>query len=86
MAHLEFLTRQFNIASTVSNKIGNLFGPAALSLENGGHVAIGLGDYPYTEMGAPSNGDVISQIVAMAKAMGREPATPQETKEMLHMN
>lgn len=83
-AHLEFLPRR-NIVWSVSNKIGNLFGPAALSLEQGGNIAVGLGDYPYLELGQPTNGAVIGEFVRLARAMGREPTTPDETKHILGM-
>ncbi len=85
MSHLDFLPRGHRIEWTVSNKIGNLFGPAAASIESGGHVAIGLGDYPYTELGTPTNADVVRRVVQLARALGREAATPDETREMLGM-
>lgn len=84
-AHLDFLPRHRNILWSVSNKIGNLFGPAALSCEQGGHLAVGLGDYPYLELGQPTNGAVIRAFVDLARAMGREPATPAETRDLLGM-
>src|SRR3546814_19276251 len=40
MEHLEFLPRGFRYEWTVHNKVGNLFGPAALALELGGHVGL----------------------------------------------
>lgn len=86
LAHLDFLPRGRRIEWTVNCKIGNLIAPAAVSLENGGHVAIGLGDYPYTELGAPSNGEVIRFIAQLARSLGREVASPAETREMLGMN
>ncbi len=51
----------------------------------GGHVAVGLGDYPYTELGAPTNADVVREVARLARAMGREVATPDDTREMLGM-
>jgi len=84
-AHLDFLPRERNVMWSVSNKIGNLFAPAAFSLEQGGHIAVGLGDYPYLELGTPTNGAVIREFVRLARAMGREPATPAETKSILGM-
>lgn len=83
ISHLDHLPTRYRIEWTVNNKIGNLFGPAALAIENGGHVAIGIGDYPYPELGMPTNADVIHQLVQLAKCMGREVATPDETREML---
>ncbi len=85
MAHLDFLPRNRRIEWSVNNKVGNLFGPAAAAIEMGGHVAVGLGDYPYTELGAPTNADVVREVARLAKAMGREVATPDDTREMLGM-
>ncbi len=51
----------------------------------GGHVAVGLGDYAYTELGAPTNADVVREVARLARAMGREVATPDDTREMLGM-
>ena len=85
MAHLEFLPRNRRIEWSVNNKVGNLFGPAAAAIEMGGHVAVGLGDYAYTELGAPTNADVVREVARLARAMGREVATPDDTREMLGM-
>nr|5ZMY_A Chain A, Cis-epoxysuccinate hydrolase [Bordetella sp. BK-52]5ZMY_B Chain B, Cis-epoxysuccinate hydrolase [Bordetella sp. BK-52]5ZMY_C Chain C, Cis-epoxysuccinate hydrolase [Bordetella sp. BK-52]5ZMY_D Chain D, Cis-epoxysuccinate hydrolase [Bordetella sp. BK-52]5ZMY_E Chain E, Cis-epoxysuccinate hydrolase [Bordetella sp. BK-52]5ZMY_F Chain F, Cis-epoxysuccinate hydrolase [Bordetella sp. BK-52]5ZMY_G Chain G, Cis-epoxysuccinate hydrolase [Bordetella sp. BK-52]5ZMY_H Chain H, Cis-epoxysuccin len=82
-AHTDFLPPGRQIQWTVCNKIGNLFGPAAAAIEEGGHVAIGLGDYLYPELGTPTNGEVVQTVANMARAMGREIATPAETKEIL---
>jgi len=65
------------------------FGSSALSLlgfavEAGGHVALGLGDHPYAELGpAPTNADVVRAAVAMVRALGAEPATPTQARELL---
>ena len=83
LAHLEFLPRGRRIEWSVCNKIGNLFGPAAAAIEMGGHVAVGLGDYTYPELGTPTNGDVVRRVADLARAMGREVATPAETREIL---
>jgi 3-keto-5-aminohexanoate cleavage enzyme len=85
LAHLEFLPARRRIQWSVCNKIGNLYGPAAAAIEMGGHVAIGLGDYLYPELGTPGNGEVIRRVADLARAMGREIATPAETREMLGM-
>ena len=86
MAHLEFLPEGFRYEWSVNNKVGNLYGPAALALEMGGHVAIGLGDYPYPELGTPSNADLVKRVADMAESFGREPASPAEAREMLGMS
>jgi len=84
MAHLPFLP-QGPIEWTVCNKVGNLTSQAAASIEMGGHVAVGLGDYGWPELGTPNNGDVVRRFADMARMMGREVATPQETREMLRL-
>ncbi len=84
-AHLDFLPRDRNIIWSASNKIGNLFGPAALACEQGGNIAVGLGDYAYLELGQPTNGAVIREFARLARGFGREPATPAETRQILGM-
>lgn len=85
MAHLDFLPKA-PIEWTVCNKIGNPMGPAAASIELGGHVAVGLGDYGWPELGTPDNGEVVREIVRLARAMGREIATPAETRAMFGLS
>ncbi|CAM3878380.1 3-keto-5-aminohexanoate cleavage protein [Bordetella tumulicola] len=85
-AHVDFLPPGRRIEWTVCNKIGNLIAPAAAAIEEGGHMAVGLGDYVYPEMGTPTNGEVIRFFARLAAAMGRELATPQEARAMLGMS
>jgi uncharacterized protein (DUF849 family) len=49
----------------------------------GGHVAIGIGDYPYPELGTPSNARLVEEVVKLARLVGREVATPDEARHML---
>lgn len=55
------------------------------AIEQGGHVAIGLGDYAYPEIGdgAPTNAEVIARVVSIARSKGREIATPAEARARL---
>jgi uncharacterized protein (DUF849 family) len=55
------------------------------AIAEGGHVAIGIGDYAYPELGQPTNADLVREIVHMAKLVGREVATPEEARQMLGM-
>lgn len=64
---------------------GSLFPVMRAALERGGHISIGLGDYRYPERGAPSNADLVREVVRAARALGREPATPAQTRAMLAM-
>jgi len=58
---------------------------AEVAIAQGGHVAIGLGDYPYPELadGQPTNSEVVSAVVEIAKRYGREISTPAETRARL---
>jgi len=85
-AHTDFLPAGRRIEWTVCNKIGNLVAPAAAAIEEGGHVAVGLGDYTYPEMGTPTNAEVVRFFAGLARTMGRDLATPREAREMLGMS
>ncbi len=85
-AHLDFLPANRNIEWTVVNFGGNLLSLAGAIIMQGGHISIGLGDYTYSELGQPTNADIIRRIAVMARELGREVATPQEAKHILAMN
>lgn len=61
---------------------------AERAIEQGGHVAIGLGDYAYPELagGQPTNADVVAAVVEIAGRHGREVATPADTRARLTTN
>lgn len=58
---------------------------AEMAIEQGGHVAIGLGDYAYPELadGQPTNSEVVAAVVEIARLSGREVATPAEARVRL---
>ena len=56
-----------------------------MSVERGGHFAPGIGDYAYTELGSPTNESIIARGAAIAKAVGRELASPGDVREMLDL-
>ena len=62
---------------------GNLFPLVGAALERGGHVAIGLGDYPYGELGTPRNADLVERIAQIAREIGRPIASPPEARQIL---
>ena len=64
---------------------GNLLKLVTPTAEMGGHISIGLGDYPYLELGSPTNADVVAEVVRMCRAVGREPATPDDVRAALHL-
>jgi len=49
----------------------------------GGGLAFGLGDHPYSELGVPTNAEVVRAVVERLRALGRRPATPDEVREAL---
>jgi uncharacterized protein (DUF849 family) len=53
------------------------------AIEQGGHVAIGIGDYAYPELGYPTNAALVDEVVKLARLVGREIASPQEARKML---
>jgi len=65
---------------------GNLLPMVGATLERGGHIAIGLGDYPYSELGTPHNADLVERIAEMARESGREIATPSEARKILGLS
>ena len=62
---------------------GNLFPLVGAALERSGHVAIGLGDYPYGELGTPRNADLVERIAQIAREIGRPIASPPEARQIL---
>jgi len=82
-AHLDFLPSDRRIVWTVVNYGGNLLALAGAVIAMGGHISIGIGDYPYPELGTPRNADLVSRIVDIARDLGREVATPDEAKRIL---
>ncbi|MGH8998517.1 MAG: 3-keto-5-aminohexanoate cleavage protein [Acidimicrobiia bacterium] len=52
----------------------------------GGNIRLGLEDYPYAEQGCPTTADLIRRFVPLAEALGRKPATPDETREFLGLH
>jgi uncharacterized protein (DUF849 family) len=57
----------------------------AQALALGADVRTGIGDYSYGDAGAPSNVELIERVVSMAQSLGREPATPDEAREIKGM-
>jgi 3-keto-5-aminohexanoate cleavage enzyme len=64
---------------------GNLLPVVGAAIERGGHIAIGLGDYPYTEFGTPRNAELVERVALMARQVGREIATPGEARRILNV-
>lgn len=52
-------------------------------VERGGHVALGLGDQPFTEFGTPRNHELIGRAARLVSAAGGEIASPDEARARL---
>ncbi len=85
-AYLNVLPENVPIEWTVFNGGGSLLKLADKIIAAGGHVAVGLGDHAYTELGAPTNAEVIASFADIARKHGRGVATPEETRAILRMN
>ncbi len=60
---------------------------AAAAIIDGGHVRVGFEDNVYISKGvlAKSNGELVEKVVRLARELGREIATPAETREILSL-
>ena len=64
---------------------GDVFPLAAWGITLGGHVAIGLGDFPYTRFGAPTNAELIRRVADLANTLGRPVAKSADVRRMLRL-
>lgn len=68
----------------MANALGvNAFPIIGAAIELGGHAVTGVADYPYKELGYPTNAQLVGYVAEMARCMGREVATAAEAREML---
>ena len=54
-----------------------------LAASLGGHVRVGIGDHAYGERGEPSNAELVEQMTTVVRALGREPATPDQARSLM---
>ncbi len=85
-AYLGVMPRDVPIEWTVLNGGGSLLHLADKIIGAGGHISAGLGDHPYTELGAPTNAELIASFADIAHRHGRGVATPAEARQILRMN
>ena len=82
-AHLRFLPGGRRIEWATNIVGGNLLNLAEMTARLGGHLAPGIGDYPYSELGCPSNEEIIRRAARTVRAAGREIASPDDARELL---
>ncbi|WP_453967542.1 3-keto-5-aminohexanoate cleavage protein [Bradyrhizobium elkanii] len=52
----------------------------------GGNIAPGIGDYPYIELGRPTNEELVRRTCTIARGCGREIASPDDVREILEIS
>ena len=84
-AYLGVLPKERRLVWTVGNVGGDLLPLTEKIVRAGGHISIGLGDYPFAEYGTPTNAELIRRVAKQAEALGRPCATPAEARQILQM-
>lgn len=84
-AHLRFLPARARHYWTANIVGGNLLDLCDTVARRGGNIAPGIGDFPYVELGCPRNEEVVHRAAQIARAAGREIASPQDVREMLEL-
>jgi uncharacterized protein (DUF849 family) len=64
---------------------GDVFPVAAWGITLGGHVAIGVGDFPYTRFGKPTNAELVRRVADLAQTLGRPVAKAADVRSMLRL-
>lgn len=70
------------------SSLGQTFPLCAIAIATGYHIRVGMEDSPFLPNNPQpkSNAEYIEWAVTMARLHGREPATPQQAREMLGLN
>jgi uncharacterized protein (DUF849 family) len=79
-ALVDFLPATPPITWTAMNVGGSLLPLVDAAVAAGGHLALGLGDHPYPELGTPTNAEVVHAAVERLAALGHRPATVAEVQ------
>jgi 3-keto-5-aminohexanoate cleavage enzyme len=84
-AYLAFLPRSHPLAWAVTYIGGSMDHLLDKIILAGGHVQVGLGDYPHGENGSPTNAQIIADVVKRAKNLGRPVASVYDAQRMLRL-
>jgi len=82
-AYLDLLPRDIALHWSVYGAGTNLLAFIPQIVEARGHISIGLGDYPYLELGQPTNADVVTEAVRVIRSRGAQVATSAEVRQAL---
>ena len=84
-AHTAFLPKHHRVEWLACHFGGDLLPLVEKIITSGGHVSIGIGDWPYAQYGRPSNAELVHRVAETARRLGREVASVAETRAMLGM-
>jgi uncharacterized protein (DUF849 family) len=84
-AYLAFLPKGQPLAWAVTYIGGSLDHLLDKIILSGGHIQVGLGDYPYAENGGPTNAHIIANVVKRARDLGRPVASVSDVRNMLRL-
>jgi 3-keto-5-aminohexanoate cleavage enzyme len=62
---------------------GDVLQLAPLAISLGGHIRLGLEDYPYAAEGQPTNAELVTRAAAIIRAMGCEVASIDDARQLL---
>lgn len=81
--YLPFLPEGRDVHWSTAMFSGNLLTLVPDIVELGGHVSIGIGDYPYPELDYPTNGALVAAAAERIGSLGARVATVAETRAMV---
>ena len=84
-AYLAFLPKGERLAWAVTYIGGSLDHLLDKIILAGGHIQVGLGDYPHGENGSPTNAQLIANVVQRAGELGRPVATVSDVRRVLRL-
>lgn len=85
-AFLPFLPKSVRHSWTANIVGGNLLDLCEGVARRGGNIAPGIGDYPYIELGCPTNEELVRRTCIIARGCGREIASPDDVREILEIS
>src|ERR1700761_2216666 len=85
-AYLAFLPKDRQLAWAVTYIGGSLDHLLDKIILAGGHIQVGLGDYPHGENGRPTNAQLIANVVKRAGELGRPVASVSDVRCVLRLN
>jgi uncharacterized protein (DUF849 family) len=79
-AHRALLPDHAGVEFMVSAHRGDVLLLAEEAIEAGGHVAVGVGDFPHAGRGLPTTAELVAEVADIGRRHGRPPATPEQVR------